>query len=250
MKKDYCPAYSTRIHDPDQYANAVTRGIEHPTVRATLDRPHDRSEIPDPVRVPIVDLLGVDGHEFCSGYRWAGDDLARALADRSAWVGGHRCAALAVPGAVPLGSFQDGMIEFRFCHNRSWDGYQVSEMYPMPVERHDGPAPWRLITPYWRERDDLPFVTLLRVVDTYLHPESHDGAFWELMALARQPEAPERIVHFKSELRTVLTGERTGLHPQALFTAAHYDDGSDEVYLCRLWRMLYPDEHTPMPDPA
>jgi hypothetical protein len=52
---------------------------------------------------------------------------------------------------------------------------------------------------------------------------------------------------FKDELRRVLTGDTEGLHPDAIFTAACYGDGTDEAFTRRLWRQLYPGEPVPVP---
>lgn len=105
-----------------------------------------------------------------------------------------------------------------------------------------------MIEPYWRDQHDAPFATMLGVIDTYCHPEAYDEAYDDLVALAREPAPTEELVRFKGELRRVLTGDTEGLHPEALSTAAEYGDGSDEAFLRRLWRDLYPDE--PIPTPA
>lgn len=105
-----------------------------------------------------------------------------------------------------------------------------------------------MIEPYWLTDDDAPFATMLQVIDTYCNPDA-GGALWdELAELARQPEPPARIARFKAELRSALEGRKTGLPPKAVFTAAMYDDGDEDVFLRRLWSELYPDE--PVPEPA
>lgn len=102
-------------------------------------------------------------------------------------------------------------------------------------------------TRYWRDDPQAPFATMLRVISHYCHPEAHDEAFEELTALTRRSDPPERLVRFKEELRQVLSGNRDGLPPKAVFAAASYDDGSDEAFLQRLWHDLYPDEPVPAP---
>lgn len=96
-------------------------------------------------------------------------------------------------------------------------------------------------TRYWRKDKDAPFAYFLGIIDTYLHPESHydvdDLAEW-----LRQAQPREKAARFKDEFRQLLCGEADTLPDDALFTAAEYDDGSDEAFLQRLWRELYGDE--------
>jgi hypothetical protein len=91
---------------------------------------------------------------------------------------------------------------------------------------------------YWKRRPDGPFVTLIRISTTHLHPEADDPE--SLQRLARREDRPEMRV-FKAELRQAIT------HPEQLpgdelFDHVQYDDGSDEAFLRRLWRDLYGDE--------
>lgn len=98
---------------------------------------------------------------------------------------------------------------------------------------------------YWLDDSDAPFATLLRVVGTYCHPEAGPDAYDDLITLARTRDDDEEMRRFKDELRRVLAGDRTGLHPDALFAATAYGDGSDDAFLRRLWRDLYPSEPVP-----
>ncbi len=68
-KRHKCGPLATRITDPDAFATAFARGAEHPEVRAALSTPLDQKKRPDPVRVPIADLLGKDGHKLCTGWQ-------------------------------------------------------------------------------------------------------------------------------------------------------------------------------------
>jgi hypothetical protein len=92
----------------------------------------------------------------------------------------------------------------------------------------------------WRDPNS-PFAFFLTVIDTYLHPESaydvDDLAEW-----LKEGEPKEEIAKFKDEFRRLLSGELSELPEYALFTAAEFDDGSDEAFLRRLWRELYDDE--------
>lgn len=98
---------------------------------------------------------------------------------------------------------------------------------------------------YWLEDDDAPFATLLRVVGTYCHPEAGPEAYDDLVVLVRTRDDDSEIRRFKDELARALEGDTEGLHPDALFTAAAYGDGSDEAFLRHLWRDLYPNEPIP-----
>ena len=60
---------ATRIADPDAFATAFVRGVEHPKVREALDRPFNSGNKPMQVAIPITDLLGPDGHRRCTGWR-------------------------------------------------------------------------------------------------------------------------------------------------------------------------------------
>jgi hypothetical protein len=94
---------------------------------------------------------------------------------------------------------------------------------------------------YWRQNPDAPFAFFLRVIDTYLHPESgydvDDLAEW-----LRDGEPREEIIQFKDEFRRLLSGELDKVPKGALGTASAYEDGSDEAFLRRLWHELYGDE--------
>ena len=57
---------ASRIADPEAFATAFARGIEHPDVRAALE---SNGPGPQPVSLPISECLGDDGHKFCSGWR-------------------------------------------------------------------------------------------------------------------------------------------------------------------------------------
>lgn len=99
---------------------------------------------------------------------------------------------------------------------------------------------------YWLDDDDAPFTTLLRVVGTYCHPEAGGDAYDDLVLLAQRGDADEEMRQFKVELRRALSGDVEDLHPDALFAAAAYGDGTDEAFLRRLWHDLYPREPVPV----
>ena len=91
---------------------------------------------------------------------------------------------------------------------------------------------------YWERHPDGPFVTLIAVATTYLHPESDD--LDSLKALARRDGDKEMRV-FKSELREALRdpGQLPG---DELSKSVQYDNGSNVAFLRWLWYELYGDE--------
>lgn len=104
------------------------------------------------------------------------------------------------------------------------------------------------VKPYWHSDPDrlVPFSTLLNVVETYYHPEIRHDNYRELIARARESRPSDTVLQeFKSQLQTLLLGDREGLHPQALTEAAWYDEDDDTAFLLRLWGDLYPDEAPP-----
>jgi hypothetical protein len=94
---------------------------------------------------------------------------------------------------------------------------------------------------YWQRDRNAPFAFFLGIISTYLHPDAgmtgDDLAEW-----LHYPQPGEEAIRFKDEFRQLLSGELGKLPEYALFTAAQYDDGSDEAFLRRLWRELYGDE--------
>lgn len=134
--KHVCADSSTSIGDSVAYAVALARGVNHPNVRAALEARHDPPKRPYYVHVPIVELLGKNGHEFCSGYQLVGDDPRQAVKERDAWAKagwrGKPRDGLRQPGVERISTFLDGVIEFRFEHNAAKDGYELISMFPRP----------------------------------------------------------------------------------------------------------------------
>jgi hypothetical protein len=91
---------------------------------------------------------------------------------------------------------------------------------------------------YWERHPDGPFVTLIAVATTYLHPENYD--LDSLKELAKGEDDEEMRV-FKSELRKALR-DPSLLPDDELWKSVEYGDSSDEAFLRRLWHDLYGDE--------
>ncbi|MFL6075386.1 MAG: hypothetical protein ACJ73S_18505 [Mycobacteriales bacterium] len=137
----FCAAEATRIKDPAAFATAFVTGLEHPQVKALLDAPYTRQ--PEPIQIPIEELLGPEGHRFCAGYRLEEVDgsIEAARAQRKVWVkesvaGGHPDPS-DLPGVRPIESFEGGKLEFRLKPTAAQDGHYVATMFPIPPE-HEG----------------------------------------------------------------------------------------------------------------
>jgi hypothetical protein len=133
----HCRQTATRIADPDAFATAFAKGVEHLKVRAALEATFDPDDKPRPVQVPIADLLGPDGHRYCTGWRLEPVDgsMAAARRSREAWLAmpaEKRASHSSGPAARPVETFEGGVAVFVFGHNSRGDGYEVVTMYPRP----------------------------------------------------------------------------------------------------------------------
>lgn len=132
-----CAPLSCRIADPDAYATALARGAGHPSVRAALRTPHDRGSSPDPVRIPIADLLGSDGHVVCTGWQLepTAGSVRTAMDNRREWraaIAEGRRPDVPEPRARPVPTFEGGTIAFIISHNRQRNGYEIANLFPQP----------------------------------------------------------------------------------------------------------------------
>ncbi|MFD7153203.1 hypothetical protein ACFV9C_01305 [Kribbella sp. NPDC059898] len=102
------------------------------------------------------------------------------------------------------------------------------------------------IARYWLTEDDGPFAAVLNVLEAFYHPGSRYDNFEVFVQRARAavPEDVE-LANFRRELVQLLQGEREGLHPKALATAAAYDQRNDDEFPQWLWCELYPSEPLP-----
>jgi hypothetical protein len=133
-----CRSTATRITDPDAFATAFARGVEHPKVREVLDMPFDPAEKPPKVTVPIADLLGPDGHRYCTGWRLdpADGTMDAARANRDAWLvarAAGRNPDVPEPQARPIPTFEGGVITFLFERNDAEKRYEIATMFPRPA---------------------------------------------------------------------------------------------------------------------
>ncbi|MFL6072360.1 MAG: hypothetical protein ACJ73S_03075 [Mycobacteriales bacterium] len=140
-KDHQCAEVATKIGDPEAFATAFARGMEHPDVRAVLDQPLRKGSPPSPVAIPIGELLGADGARYCSGYqlRLVGGDIKATTDCRTAWVDAYRQGRepdAPAPIAVPIDNFQNTTVRFVFAPDRAKARYEVFTMYvdPPPTE--------------------------------------------------------------------------------------------------------------------
>lgn len=142
-----CADTSTRITDPDAFATAFARGVEHPKVREVLDMRFDPEIKPDVVTVPIADLLGPNGHRFCTGWRLEPVDgsMDTARANRAAWLVARvdgREPDVPEPRVRPVATFEGGVITFFFERKYAETRYDIASMFPQPTQQqtaHDRP---------------------------------------------------------------------------------------------------------------
>jgi hypothetical protein len=136
-KKHRCGVLATRITDPDAFATAFARGVEHNEVRAALSMPLDSNKLPAPVELSIADLLGKDGHKMCTGWQLEPvvGSIDTAKDNRRAWrtaLAEGRRPDVANPMARPIPTFESGSIIFVLDHNKARDGYEVVTMFAQP----------------------------------------------------------------------------------------------------------------------
>jgi hypothetical protein len=136
-KRHKCGGLATRVTDPDAFATAFARGADHPEVRAALSTPHEQDRRPDPVRVPIADLLGKDGHKLCTGWQLepVAGSMDTAKDNRLAWrtaLAEDRQPDVPGPMARPVPTFEGGDFIFVMGQNKARDGYEIVSMHPQP----------------------------------------------------------------------------------------------------------------------
>jgi hypothetical protein len=133
----WCRSTATRITDPDAFATAFARSIEHPKVREALSMPFDPDRTPDEVIIPIAELLGPKGHEYCTGWKLepVGGSMKTARAERNDWVVDRaqgRDPDVQEPRAAPVPTFEGGEIVLAITRIESEQRYGVATMFARP----------------------------------------------------------------------------------------------------------------------
>ncbi|GAA3138057.1 hypothetical protein JOF29_000166 [Kribbella aluminosa] len=131
-QKHYCDVEATRIHDVTAFVTAFAAAVKLPEIQEALATPVGPAiESPDAIRVPIAELLGDEGHKYCSGYRLEGEDARKV---RKEWLKaralGEDLTDLAEPRAIPIETFEGGEIVVRFKSNGT--AYEISTMFVEP----------------------------------------------------------------------------------------------------------------------
>jgi hypothetical protein len=134
-----CGDIASRFTTPEAFAAVYARGIEHPEVRAILDREVIAKKPLSPVSVPISDLLGPDGHRYCTGWQLqpVDGDRKTAVDYRQEWAdarANHRELDVPIPGVRPVGTFEGGTVLFTFRPASTQPGYEITTMYANPPE--------------------------------------------------------------------------------------------------------------------
>jgi hypothetical protein len=140
--RHHCGEIASRFTTPEAFAAAYARGIEHPQVRTVLDREVTAGKPLSPVSVPISDLLGPDGHRYCTGWQLqpVGGDQKRAVEHRQEWLdarANHRKPDVPEPAVRPIGTFEGGTVTFTFRRASTQAGYEITTMYPDPPSDKD-----------------------------------------------------------------------------------------------------------------
>ncbi|HZX09004.1 hypothetical protein [Kribbella sp.] len=252
-RQHLCGPETTRIHDAAAFAAAFMGVSEHLAGRRALDTAAHGGRIPSPVRIPISDLLGPDGHRWCSGFALAGD-WAEALYVRKSltwarWTGADLTDVLR-PSVEQIPTFENGHVVVRLVPNSQTDagGQQICTMTPEPLRLPTGEVRMEVTDRMWLYDKDFPFATILNFMETYLHPEiRYDNFTYLIRRVAIDAPDDSELATFKSEFSQLLAGDDMMLYPPALRVAAGYEDeGDDRQFLSRLWRKLYPLEQPPL----
>jgi hypothetical protein len=132
-----CGKYATRITDPDAYATAVKRGSEHPDARTALSGQLAPLEYPRAVELPIADLLGADGHKFCTGWMLDPGDgsMAKARDSRLKWqdaMSRDQAPAGPAPVARPVPTFEGGTVTFIIDKSEDLGRYVIDTVTVQP----------------------------------------------------------------------------------------------------------------------
>ncbi|WP_328990392.1 hypothetical protein OG394_29480 [Kribbella sp. NBC_01245] len=131
-KPHYCGRDATRIHDATAFAAAYLGATEHPDVRAVLTARWDENFKPLLIPIPIADLLGPDGHRFCSGF--ALKDWPESKKQRKQWLqardSGSDLGSVKEPEVEQIPTFEGGEIAVTFKRNLGGTGYEIGTIFP------------------------------------------------------------------------------------------------------------------------
>jgi hypothetical protein len=119
-------------------------GAEGPKVRAALTAEFIAREVPRVVSLPVTELVGAEGHRYCTGWQLhaVDGDMKSARDQRAVWVRSRVKGGppdVPEPRARPVDSLEGGVIVFAFGPNGARNGYEISTMYPRQrEEKYEG----------------------------------------------------------------------------------------------------------------
>jgi hypothetical protein len=134
-----CGAEATAISDPDAFATAVARAMGRSDVRAALNQTIRGGDAPPDIEIPISELLGPNGHEYCEGYRLMPVDgsIHKAMENRAAWVKAQRHGdepGAARPLSNRISTFEGGVIAIVVRPRADGTGHAITTLYPRPPQ--------------------------------------------------------------------------------------------------------------------
>ncbi|MFI5734031.1 hypothetical protein ACIA49_28205 [Kribbella sp. NPDC051587] len=133
----YCAEFATRVHDARAFAAVVVVLSEEPKVRQALETGWNDVQ-PHPIVIPIADVLGPNGHEYCSGFRLKGD-WPQSKLERKQWAraraAGQDLGDLPEPRAERIPTFEDGHFVVQFKRNDSARRYEINTIFAEPAQQ-------------------------------------------------------------------------------------------------------------------
>jgi hypothetical protein len=136
-KMHRCGREATRIHDAEAFVAAFAAAVKLDEVQAALATPVGPTiDPPDSIKVPISELLGPEGHRYCSGYRLEGGP--EAWQARKEWLQaraqGADVTGMPEPSAARIETFEGGNVIIRFKSNGQ--AYEITTLFVEPVADH------------------------------------------------------------------------------------------------------------------
>ncbi|WP_405064351.1 hypothetical protein OG474_22595 [Kribbella sp. NBC_01505] len=128
-----CGLQATRIHDAEAFVSAFAAAVKLPDVQAALATSvESKTDRPVAIRVPIAELLGDDGHKYCSGYELEGGrEGAKARKEwAEARARGDDLSGLPEPRVRPIETFEGGYVVIAFHSNGK--NYEINTLFVEP----------------------------------------------------------------------------------------------------------------------
>lgn len=131
-KMHACGIDATALVDPDAFAVAFARAVEHPKARAVLDGSFDAKKA-RAIDIPLDDLLGPESAQYCAGHRLdpIDGDVRQGGVDnrRARRAGDMPTVPEATAAALGRDDFDGADLHLAFKPNRDRSEYEVAAMY-------------------------------------------------------------------------------------------------------------------------